>query len=73
MKYFLFLPACFLVMTRAHAQNKTTPAQASDSIMITVFLKHQEDKNLDSINSILARNKFIDKFPPKSGRVISCM
>ena len=39
--------------------------------MITIFLKHQEDKNLDSIQAIQNKNHFSELFPPKSARVIS--
>ncbi|QMU29133.1 hypothetical protein [Adhaeribacter radiodurans] len=39
--------------------------------MITIFLKHQQDKNLDSLRKIQLRNKFIERFPPKSARVVS--
>lgn len=42
-----------------------------DSILITVFLKHQEDKNLDSIQHNLDKNSFWKMFPPKSARVMS--
>lgn len=47
---------------------KTVP---SDSILITVFLKHQQDKSLDSLNKIQDANKFHEMFPPKSARVVS--
>src|SRR5579864_7441667 len=45
--------------------------QSQDSVMITIFLKHQEDKNLDSIQAIQNKNHFSELFPPKSARVIS--
>jgi hypothetical protein len=56
---------CFILADRACAQ------QSQDSIMITIFLRHQEDKNLDSIQAIQKKNHFDDLFPPKTARVIS--
>ncbi|QIP14842.1 hypothetical protein G8759_20570 [Spirosoma aureum] len=44
---------------------------ASDSIMITIFLKHQQDKNLKTIQEIQEKNKFLEMFPPKEARVVS--
>jgi hypothetical protein len=64
--------SCFLFLAftlQAIAQKQTAAPQ--DSILITIFLKHQQDKNLDSLRKIQARNKFAEKFPPKSARVIS--
>lgn len=43
----------------------------SDSIMVTIFLKHQQDKNLDSLQAIQQKNKFLEMFPPSSARVVS--
>lgn len=60
--------AFFICMTTL-AQMK--PVAANDSILITIFLRHQQDKNLDSLQKIQQKNKFRDLFPPKSARVIS--
>ncbi|WP_326983899.1 hypothetical protein VUJ46_04995 [Chryseobacterium sp. MYb264] len=59
---------CFsLFMTRTiSAQEKK-----SDSLMITVFLKHQQDKNLAENQEILKANKFYETFPPASAKVVS--
>jgi hypothetical protein len=65
MKPFLILIICLVIAGYARAQ------QSQDSILITIFLKHQEDKNLDSLQAIQKRNHFSDMFPPKSARVIS--
>lgn len=59
--WMLCLPAVFAQM----------PKTATESVMITVFLKHQEDKNLKEINAKLAENKFKEMFPIKEARVIS--
>jgi hypothetical protein len=65
MKPFVILIISLMLGGIAHAQ------QSQDSIMITIFLKHQEDKNLDSLQVIQRKNHFSDLFPPKSARVIS--
>ena len=53
------------------AQNSQKTEIANDSIMITVFLKHQQDKNLSEIEEVLEKNRFWEQFPPKSAKVIS--
>lgn len=48
------------------------PAPAeSDSILVTVILKHQQDKNLSEIRRILEAQGFWDQFPPSDARVVS--
>ncbi len=58
--FFLFL------LQLAQAQQPVS----KDSIMITVFLKHQQDKNLDSLQRIQQKNKFTEQFPPQTARVV---
>ena len=70
MKFVLIFFLCGVSAFHASAQ-KQPAAVANDSILITIFLKHQQDKNLDSLNKIQLSNKFREKFPPKSARVIS--
>jgi hypothetical protein len=65
MKPFVILIISLFLGSSMHAQ------QSQDSFMITIFLKHQEDKNLDSIQAIQKKNHFAELFPPKSARVIS--
>jgi len=50
------------------AQETTQP---SDSIMITIMLKHHQDKNIEELREIRNKNGFLEKFPPSSARVIS--
>lgn len=38
---------------------------AENEILLTVFLKHQKDKNLGEINQKLAETDFWGKFPPE--------
>lgn len=58
------LACCSLLRAQA-------PAATGDSIMVTIFLKHQQDKNLKKIQEIEEQNKFWDMFPPKQTRVVS--
>ena len=39
--------------------------------MITVFLRHQQDKSLKQIQEIQEKNNFWGMFPPKETRVVS--
>jgi hypothetical protein len=45
--------------------------QAKDEILLTVFLKHQKDKNLGEINAKLDATGFWKVFPPEGCRVVS--
>lgn len=65
---FLFVFFCSISF---FAQNAAPNAQVNDSIMVTVFLKHQQDKNLSEIGEILEKNKFWEQFPPKSAKIVS--
>ncbi len=67
MKNFLITVIFLLITISLSAQNEAK----NDSIMITVFLKHQQDKSLDSIQSNLKKTKFWENFPPQSARVVS--
>jgi len=42
-----------------------------DSVVVTVILKHQQDKNLPEIRRVLEAQGFWDLFPPKDCRVLS--
>jgi len=54
----------------AKGQNPTQQV-VSDSIMITIMLKHQQDKNLNQLREIQEQNQFLENFPPPSARVVS--
>lgn len=45
--------------------------QSSDSVLVTVILKHQQDKNLPEIRRILEKQGFWDVFPTEDARVVS--
>jgi opacity protein-like surface antigen len=60
-----------------NAQQTSTPAApAPDTadkgqLLLTIFFKHDQSKNLDEINEQLKRQKFYEKFPPKDVQVVS--
>mgnify|MGYP003661261570 CR=1 FL=1 len=45
--------------------------QQNDEILLTVMLKHQQDKNLAEINERLDQTGFWAKFPPEGIEVVS--
>lgn len=67
MKTIILTAVALLLTLCGHAQTKAD----GDSVMVTIFLKHQEDKNLDSLQAIQKKNKFGNLFPPKGTRVVS--
>lgn len=69
MKYWLLCVICVWI-TGLTAQEKIS-SPVSDSVMITVFLKHQQDKSLDEIQQIQRENGFYQNFPPPFARVVS--
>jgi len=71
MKYSLLFTLALLSSVVCLAQQPTDSKAVSDSIMITIFLKHQQDKNLKTIQEIQGKNKFLEMFPPKQARVVS--
>ena len=45
--------------------------ESTDSILVTIFLKHQQDKNLLEIRRKLEANGWWDLFPPKEVEIVS--
>jgi hypothetical protein len=41
------------------------------TILLTIFLRHDQSKTLDEINAQLQKNRYYDKFPPKGVEVVS--
>jgi hypothetical protein len=46
-------------------------AEPTDSVSVTIILKHQQDKNLTELRRTLEAQGFWDVFPPTDARVIS--
>ncbi len=55
-------------LSQAQTDTLTTP---SDSIMITIMMKHHQDKNIEELREIRNKNGFLENFPPPSARVIN--
>jgi hypothetical protein len=55
------------VAMRADAQT----APADDTILLTIFLKHDQSKPLGEINDALAKQGYYKKFPPQGIEVAS--
>ena len=45
--------------------------QSDDEILLTIMLKHQQDKNLAEINAKLEETGFWQAFPPEGVEVVS--
>ena len=45
--------------------------EQEDSVVVTIILKHQQDKNLPEIRRVLEAQGFWDIFPPDDARVMS--
>ncbi len=75
-----------LMVQLALAQNPTTttppapatgpstvppPPVSNDSVLVTIILKHQQDKSLPEIRRVLEAQGFWDMFPPPEARVVS--
>ncbi|MEX2513197.1 MAG: hypothetical protein WD398_09845 [Cyclobacteriaceae bacterium] len=63
---FLFLITCFY----SKAQH-TVPESGSDSLMITIMMKHHQDKNIEELREIRDKNGFLENFPPPSAKVVN--
>jgi hypothetical protein len=51
---------------------RAQPAPAGqDTILLTIFLKHDQSKNLDQINEQLKQQDYLKKFPPQGIEVVS--
>jgi hypothetical protein len=46
-------------------------AQGAETILLTIFLRHDQSKNLDSIQGHLASTGWWERFPPKGVEIVS--
>jgi hypothetical protein len=46
-------------------------AQGAETILLTIFLRHDQSKNLDSIQGHLAGTGWWERFPPKGVEIVS--
>lgn len=70
MKKLLLLCLTLSVFAHSYAQ-EAAPISVNDSIMITIMMKHHQDKNIDELREIRERNGFTELFPPASAKVVS--
>ena len=63
------LAAC-LIATPAFSQQQPA-APHEDTILLTIFLKHDQSKNLDQIQEIQKQQGFYRQFPPAGTQVVS--
>ncbi len=67
---------CLVSAGFAQAQSSSTivplsPARGDGTMLLTVFLRHDQAKNLGEINEQLWKNGYFDKFPPEGVEVVS--
>jgi hypothetical protein len=67
---------CLVSAGFAQAQSPSTiaplsPSQGDGTMLLTVFLRHDQAKNLNEINDQLWKNGYFDKFPPEGVEVVS--
>ena len=75
-----FVLVLAILLVQADAARAQTPAQPRPpegapapptTMLLTVFLKHDQAKTLNEINEQLFRNGYYDKFPPEGIEVVS--
>ena len=55
----------------ANAQASPQSAASTNSIVLTIFLRHDQTKTVDEINEHLEKTGWYDKFPPEGVEVVS--
>jgi hypothetical protein len=53
------------------APSANQPMNTDGTILITVFMRHDQSKTLAEINEQLWRNGYFDRFPPKGVEIVS--
>ncbi|GAC16557.1 hypothetical protein [Aliiglaciecola lipolytica] len=68
---FIAIPALYFIglFSTANADEGTTIN--SDKILVTVVLKHQQDKNLTELQAKMDENRFWQSFPPQGMEIDS--
>jgi hypothetical protein len=46
-------------------------SDAAETILLTIFLKHDQSKNLEAIQNHLAATGWWERFPPKGAEIVS--
>ncbi|WP_166423780.1 hypothetical protein [Paraglaciecola sp. 20A4] len=66
-KFILITTLCFIHVAKADEDYTID----DDKILITIVLKHQQDKNLTELQAKMDENRFWQSFPPKGMEVDS--
>jgi hypothetical protein len=67
----IYAPAARAADPSPAAAPAATKLAADDTILLTIFLKHDEAKTLDQINQQLREQNFFKAFPPPGIEVVS--
>ena len=59
------------IMSFSSQADSVIVEQPKDSILLTVFLKHNQSNNFEEFQKILEEQKFFEKFPPEGVTVVS--
>lgn len=60
-----------LAVAQTPAQTPATPANQDNTILLTIFFRHDQSKPLSKINQELADQGFYKAFPPPGTEVVS--
>ncbi|WP_158769705.1 hypothetical protein [Paraglaciecola sp. L1A13] len=69
-KFVLITALCFIGFTHVAKADEDYTID-DDKILITIVLKHQQDKNLTELQAKMDENRFWQSFPPKGMEVDS--
>jgi hypothetical protein len=68
---FSFVSFCFILCIFSVAGIVSAQEKKQDTILLTIFLKHDQTKTLAEINQHLDKTGFYKKFPPEGVEVVS--
>jgi hypothetical protein len=66
--------SCLLSSRPSHAEapaGKSVPAAGEGTLLLTIFLRHDQTQTVDEINAHLERTGFRKSFPPEGVEVVS--
>ena len=64
-------PVSFTLAQPAATVPSLSQAKPDGTMLLTIFLRHDQAKNLGEINDQLWKNGYFDKFPPEGVEVVS--
>jgi len=68
---FFLIAALALPLSLSAQQTMEMPGQKPGTMMLTIFLKHDQSKTLDQINAETHQTGFDRNFPPKGTEIVS--